>query len=241
MIKRIGFVSRRHDVSTEVFSERWPHALTRLSSAPPAARPGRVAACLVMHDVPGTDTPHDGVELLWFTDANHLERFDTWRTTSDGTQVLGAASRVVDPDDTRVVVADESVMRGAEWLERRWSDGGVKLKHMAIALRAHGLTQQEFSHRWRQRAGQLRRAGAASATAIPDEVRGRAYVQNHPLPRAAGNWAYDAVNEVYFDDVDGLRARSEWFGENLRGQAETDLVSQSWFVAAREVVLASTT
>jgi len=84
------------------------------------------------------------------------------------------------------------------------------------------------------------------------EVRGRAYVQNHPDP--AGERVYDAVNEVWFDDLAGLRARVEWFRANLSGPAgsgpagsgpvgsgpaEADLVRQSWFIAVREhVVLA---
>jgi hypothetical protein len=131
-------------------------------------------------------------------------------------------------------------MRGADWLEHRWRDGGVKLKHMAIARRAGGLTPAEFSERWRSRAGQLRRPGAAQVVVIPDEARGRAYVQNHPRVRATGEWAYDALNEVYFDDVESLRTRIKWFQENLRDQAEDDLVSRSWFVAVQEEILPTT-
>jgi hypothetical protein len=46
------------------------------------------------------------------------------------------------------------------------------------------------------------------------------------------------VNEVYFDGVESLRTRITWFRENLSGQSEADLVRQSWFIAAREIVLA---
>jgi hypothetical protein len=108
---------------------------------------------------------------------------------------------------------------------------------MALAERAAGLTAAEFSRAWRSRAGQVRRAGAERVTAIPAEVRGLAYVQNHPDP--AGERAYDAVNEVWFDDLAGLRARVEWFRVHLSGPAEADLIRQSWFIAVREhVVLA---
>jgi hypothetical protein len=111
---------------------------------------------------------------------------------------------------------------------------------MAVALRAEGLTQAEFSERWQARAGQVRRAGDTAVTAIPDEARGLAYAQNHPRPRPSGEWAYDAVNEVWFDDLDSLQRRVEWFRENLRDGAEDDLVRVNWFLVVREeVVLAS--
>ena len=108
---------------------------------------------------------------------------------------------------------------------------------MAIAQRASGLTPAEFSRAWRGRAGQVRRPGAAEVTVIPDDVRGRAYVQNHPQPRTDGEWAYDAVNEVWFDDLESLRTRITWFRENLSGQAEADLVRRSWFIAVQEQVV----
>src|SRR5438552_3099511 len=84
------------------------------------------------------------------------------------------------------MVAEEHVMRGAQWLEQRWQDGGPKLKHMAIALRAEGLTQAQFHDLWRSRAGKV------GTTPIPEDAKGLAYVQNHPLPRPDGDWAYDA-------------------------------------------------
>ena len=77
---------------------------------------------------------------------------------------------------------------------------------MALARRASALTATEFSERWRSHAGhlgpKLRSAGVTSDSSapqllvIPADVRGLAYIQNHPLPRAGGEWAYDAVNEV---------------------------------------------
>jgi hypothetical protein len=128
-------------------------------------------------------------------------------------------------------------MRGGEWLGYRWQQDGDKLKHMAIAHRARGLTPAEFSERWKNRAGTVQLAGQANAITIPDRARGLAYVQNHPQIRPDGEWAYDAFNEVYFDDEESLRQRVDWFNETLRDQTEQDLVSEGWFVAAREEVL----
>lgn len=62
-------------------------------------------------------------------------------------------------------------------------------------------------------------------------------MQNHPLPRPDGEWVYDALNEVYFDDLESLRLRIAWFREHLPDQ-EDDLVRENWFiVACEEVVL----
>lgn len=200
MIKRIRFAQRGRVLS-------FPPA-----DAPPGVRPIRVAVCTTL---PGlTDDPkHDGLGIEWFTDIGHLRRLEAW---------LG---------DVRsregIVVAEEAVLRGAEWLERRWRVGGEKLKHMAIAVRADGLTRAEFSQRWRAH------GGTAGNTVIPDDARGRAYVQNHPLPD--GEWTYDAVNEVYLDDMASLRTRIDWFRENLSGS--DDLVGRSWFLAVREQVV----
>jgi hypothetical protein len=132
------------------------------------------------------------------------------------------------PAPAEHVLAVEHVLRGQEWLARRWRDGGEKLKHMALATRAADLTEAEFSRRWRSH------AGTAGAAAIPGAARGLAYVQNHPVP---GDWPYDAVNEVYFDDADGLKARVEWFRANVPDPADGVLFGRSWLVAVREVIV----
>jgi hypothetical protein len=177
------------------------------------------------------DQLHDAVGFEWFEDPDHLARFARWLTTRPGPEP-GAVEI-----PTVTVEVEEVVLRGQDWLERRWRRGGNALKHMAIARRAEGLTPSEFSDRWRARAGTVRAPGAAAAVAIPGEARGQAYVQNHPRPRTGGEWAYDAVNEVYFDDLEGLRRRIAWFEDTLSGGTEDDLVRENWFLAVDEVDL----
>lgn len=138
---------------------------------------------------------------------------------------LGRAGR----DQNGEVVAEELVLRGAEWLEARWRDGGERFKHMAFARRAAGLTPVQFAERWRSH------AGSVGGVPIPDEAKGQAYAQNHPLPRDEGEWPFDAVNEVWFDDLDGLRRRVEWFAEH-HDPAGDDLFGPSRFLAVREVL-----
>lgn len=233
MIKRITLVTRRDDVAPGRFPALWRDAAAGAADAPPGVRPARTAVCTTLPGLTGPEPRHDGIGIEWFADAAHLRRFETWLGTGDG--LPRRAGGLADPAASPVLVAEESVMRGAGWLDRRWRDGGGKPKHMAVAVRAAGLTPAEFSERWRAHSG--RTGGKGTRDAIPDRVRGLAYVQNHPCPRAAGDWAYDAVNEVYFDDEAGLRARIAWFRENLPGPVRGDLFRASWFLAVREEVL----
>ncbi|MFC5752233.1 EthD domain-containing protein [Actinomadura rugatobispora] len=238
MIKRIRCAARGKGVSAAEFAEAWPGVVAGAAHAPPDVRPSRVAVCTTVPGLEGAAPRHDGVGIEWFADAGHLRGYQAWLLESSGGRtLLRRAVELVEYRASPVVVAEESVMRGEDWLERRWRDGGARLKHMALALRAAGLTPAEFSERWRNHAGRVGRAGPAGAAAIPADARGQAYVQNHPSPRANGEWAYDAVNEVYFDDVEGLRKRIEWFRENVTAQANEDLVRRSWFIAVREEVV----
>jgi hypothetical protein len=238
MIKRIRCATRAKGVSAGEFAEAWPRVAAAAAQAPPDVRPARVAVCTTVPGLESAVPRHDGVGIEWFTDAEHLRGFQGWLLeTPAGRTLLRGTLELVEYRASPVLVAEESVMRGADWLDRRWRDGGARLKHMALALRAGGLTPAEFSERWRGHAGRVGRSGQAGAAVIPADARGRAYVQNHPSPRTNGEWAYDAVNEVYFDDVEGLRKRIEWFRENLTAQANEDLVRRSWFIAVREEVV----
>jgi hypothetical protein len=234
VIKRISFATKRPTLSVDEFASGWPIAVAGVAQAPVDVQPLRVAVCTILGGLTGSEPKHDGISLEWFADTEALERYDSWLASQDGQAWTRQLDEVVQRDASPVMVADELVLRGADWLAQRWLDGGVKLKHMAIARRARDLTQAQFSERWRSRAGQIRKAGKTELSAIPDEARGLAYVQNHPRPRPEGDWAYDALNEVYFDDVERLKKRIDFFRENFLDQLEPDLVRDGSFVAARE-------
>lgn len=237
MIKRIQFVTRRRELSASEFPAAWVAAVARVSGAPAGARPMRAVACTTLHDVSGTEAPHDGISMEWFVDIDALRRFEAWLSAEDG-QLAASAAAVIEQDATVVIIAGEVVMRGASWLERRWADGNVKLKHMALARRAEGLSPAEFSERWRNRPGKIG-GGSAPVIVIPDEAKGYAYVQNHPIASIEQEWRYDAVNEVYFDDLESMRRRIEFFRTNDVGRVDADLVSEATFVAVSEHLVAS--
>jgi hypothetical protein len=208
---------------------RSDHAGRLIPAAAPAdLRPVRIVLCSTIIELEGPQPRHDAVGIEWFADLDHLRRFEAWSTAS-------AADESPAPD-VAVVVAHEHALRGAQWLEARWRAGGPKFKHMAVALRAESLTPAEFAERWRDHAGSLQRPGSAPVR-IPDAARGQAYLQNHPIPRAAGQWPYDAVNEVYFDTVAALRTRIEWFAANLSPDRSDDFIRKSWLIAVREEIV----
>ncbi|ONH22051.1 EthD domain-containing protein [Pseudofrankia asymbiotica] len=243
MIKRILLVTRA--CARDEFAAEWRACVGAALGAPPDARPLGLAAGTVLDEVT-PDPPHDGIGLEWFADDSHLRRFEAWWGSPDGKAAKEFLGRVAEPESVSIVVAREHVMRGEEWLRQRRLEGGTSLKHMALARRAADLTPAEFFDRWKNRAGKV------GTVPIPAVARGQAYIQNHPLLTAdtdtdtdAGtgtdtdtdtDWPYDAVNEVYFDDLDGMRERISWFAENLE-QNEDDLVRENWFVAVREETL----
>lgn len=184
-----------------------------LARSPTSTRPVRVTIAQVLPEL--TPEPqHRSVGIEWFRDIGHLRRYDREHRSDDSTPL---------------VIAEEHVLRGEDWLERRWRDGGPRYKQMAMALRAEGLTPAGFSELWRSRAGKV------GATPIPDGAKGLAYVQNHPV--AGEKSTYDAVNEVYFDDVDSMRVRMTWLDEAMKTRGEDDLVRANWFLALREDLL----
>jgi EthD domain-containing protein len=225
MIKRITFATAGGNDRAGL-RESWPAIVAAVLDAPGAARPVRVASCVALPDVI-PDPAHDAIGLEWFADADHLRRFEDWLAAAGP-----APAGLFEPSATAVVVAQEHVLRGSDWLEQRWTTGGPCLKHMAVARRAAGLTPAEFSQRWQNHAGRV------GTTPIPDVAKGCAYAQNHPLPRPNGDWLYDAINEVWFDDLEALRTRIQWMTDALSTSTDDDdLIGESSFIAVREQVL----
>ncbi len=153
----------------------------------------------------------------WFDDRESLAQYEACETNQTA---LGT-----------IVVAEEFVQRGGDWLERRWVSRGTQWKHVALAKRTHGLSQLEFSQSWRGHAGKATTKTAATV-AIPSAARGLAYVQNHPLLDC--EWLYDAITEVWFDSPESMLPRVDWFRDNV---TTDDLFGKTNFVAVAEEVL----
>ena len=186
MIKRIRLATAKRGLGREEFAGGWREAVAAAASAPERVRPVRLTVSVSVPEI-AADQRHDGVALEWFGDREHLRRFESWLGTPPGRAVQRLRSEVIELDASPVVVTSERVVGGADWLERRWQEGGPKLKQLAIAIRADGLTLPQFLERWRGR------GGPAGAAPIPEAIRGLADVQNHPLVAGGRDWAYDAI------------------------------------------------
>jgi hypothetical protein len=157
-----------------------------------------------------------GFFIQWFADSSALAAYEAWERDR----------RAV----ASVVLVEEVIQRGGEWLERRWYNGGRKWKHVALARRAQGISAAEFSTGWRGHAGSAT-TKQGGTVAIPESARGLAYVQNHPAHRASGDWLYDAITEVWFDDPQSVQSRVAWFRDNF---VTDDLFGEATFVTLTE-------
>lgn len=178
-----------------------------------AGRPGRAArvSLATALDLPGLPPPRwAAVEVVW---------------SSDDVDVPSA------PDaggaGPLAVPVDESVVRGADALAARWVGGGERFKMMSFGRRNPALTRAAFVETWRAEAGRL------GGDPIPDDLRGLAYVQDHPV---GDDPPLDAINEVWFDRLDDVRRRAEWFAAR---PIPADLMSpsESWSLVLREEIV----
>ena len=160
-----------------------------------------------------------------------------------GTGIQAVVIEWPSPDDgasdtsrDTVLVVDEVVLRGADWLDARWRDGGDRYKHVALATRSPGLSPAEFAERWRAHASTVTTSASGPAVVVPDAVKGRAYAQDHPVPGAPPA-SFDGLNEVWFDDLAGLDARLAWFAEHGVGRTDDGLFAPATYLTVVETVL----
>ena len=214
---------------------RWTAVLTGGGGATLAARgPVRVTLGVPVALAELPPSPWVAIDIQWFAARDEALAGEDWLGAADAALCL--ASSLVGAGSCRVV-AEEVVGRGQDHLDARWSDGGERLKMMSFGRRHASLSAEEFSARWRGEAGRL------GGERMPDEVRGSAYVQNHPVRLDGGEWPFDAVNEVYVDGIDDLRRRAAWMAARppagRSGAAPLMSPDATWSLGVRESVLPS--
>jgi hypothetical protein len=211
----------------EAMQSRWEAAL---AAGPAAGRPGRVALAVPL-DL--TDLPPPtfaAIDVQWFDEPAAAFANEDWLASVDPRLQLG--SDLLGKRSCRVI-AEEVVLRGPEYLDARWQQGGERFKMTSFGKRNPALTLPEFSARWRSQAGRL---GDAE---IPAPIRGLAYVQNHAVPVDGHEWPFDAINEVYFEQLDQLQRRRAYFAARQDAAARSAAESfvsptRRWSMFVRE-------
>jgi hypothetical protein len=168
---------------------------------PESGRPERVAVGVPVELDGLTGAGFAGVDVQWFAGEDGALVNEAWLVHVG----LGVAAALV--------VAEEVVVRGHDYLAARWAGGGERYKMLSFGRRNPRWTPAEFSARWKHD------AGSVGGAPIPDEVRGLAYVQNHPL--SGREWPFDAVNEVWFERLDDMRRRGEYLATRLAAAPHT--------------------
>jgi len=219
----------------EDLRRRWSAVLASAEGARQApGRPVRVALAVPLA-LPELPPPrYAAVDLQWFAHVGEGLASEAWIGAVDRDLCLG--SPVFGPGSCRVV-AEEVVGRGQAHLDARWEAGGERFKMMSFGRRHPSLSPEEFSARWRAEAGRL------GGEQIPDDVRGSAYVQNHPVRLDGHAWPLDAINEVYLERLDDLRRRAAWMAARqdaaLRSHRAPPLMSptETWSMGLREELM----
>jgi hypothetical protein len=227
--KVIRFLDGGPVTAREALPSRWAGVLAAGVGRPPVpGQPWRVALGLplALDDLP--PPPFAAVDVQWFPDLDAALANDAWLAAADPDLHAGSCH----------VVAEEVVVRGRDYLDGRWATGGERYKMLSFGKRDRHLDLEQFSARWRGEAGRL------GTDAIPDEVRGLAYAQNHPLPRAGHEWPFDAVAEVWFERLDDLERRRAWFAARLGAAGPSPTAgfmspAETWSMFVREAPIVS--
>ena len=154
------------------------------------------------------DQDYDGIGLEWFTDEEHLLRYEAWLRTAAGQdqeRLLGEAIELAASPVVVTTSASSAAPTG-------WSAAGRRAPRSSSSWHRHPGRRADPPAVPRPVA---KPGGKDRRGPIPEAFRGLAYVQNHPRAMAGRDWAYDAVNEVYFDDAESLLARIEYFEREL--------------------------
>ena len=150
---------------------------------------------------PGTPAPGGGAVVAHFGD---LALARSWQEACDATEGSGGTTVVV-----------EQVVWGSSAL---YSAGGRRsmdryLKVVTFLAPRPGLSARDFALYWLGEHAEL------ADRLIPQRLRGGVYVQNHALNDTQ---PHAGVAESYWEDLDALRAWSDWYGGEAAAALRTD-------------------
>jgi hypothetical protein len=195
VVKRLSFVRRAATIAPDEFALRWHDEARRtVASMPAAARPRRLAHCVVRHR--RERLTHDGVAISWHDD-DSVSAHDEWIAQH---QATGSA---VDVAATSVVRVRERTVFGDRWLKERWGHGEPQLLLIGLIEALPGMTREDFAEYWWSQHRPL------ANRLLPPSLQPLAYVHDYVLPGETTRWA--GIGELYDGSADVARQRGAWF------------------------------
>ncbi len=227
MIKKIGLVKKRSDLTRQQFKEYWLNNHSKLEKESAINNPVRkIVASFVVGEAPA---PFDGmVELYWATEEDMKA------------QAAGPQGKIMAEDEKNFcdqstppvfVVAEEYVM--AEKLPRQSVEGGFK--KVGFVKKRQDLTRQQFKEYWLNNHSKLEKESA-----INNPVRkivASFVVGEAPAP-------FDGIVELYWATEEDMKAQAAGPQGKIMAEDEKNFCDQSTppvFVVTNEFIMAAKT
>lgn len=175
MIKMVGLMKRRADLTHEQFSQYWLVKHAPLALKLPGIR--RYAQNLVIGGTPG----YDGSPETWWDDTAALK-------AAIGSPIMAECNKdeqLFTSEIGGLVVVERPILEGQP------DERKAIIKRMAFLKRKEGLTREQFSEHWLTKHAPL-------ALKLPGLRR---YVQSVALGSKSD---YDGVAETWWDDVESM-------------------------------------
>lgn len=202
MIKVFALIPRRPDVTDAFFHEHWggPHAdlALRITTLRGYVQSHRVAPAPT--GLP--DAPYEGIAEVWFDDAATAAGMGEDPNYAEHAHL--DEPNFIDTDNLGFLLSEEQMLREGPSVAK--DDGGAKL--MLLLRRADGLAPADFAAAVR---------AAPLADAIPDAWRVMVAVAIPDMYADGAEPTYDAVAELWFNDLDALQAAWSASGERVLG------------------------
>ncbi len=191
MVKAIYFIKRKPGMELAAFREYWLNQHAAIVRKVPSLR-RYVQSHTLDSGYRRGEPVYDGVAELWYDDTATMRRIA-------GTPESRAAA---DDDNNFLDVSNFEFILTEEVVQKQGATQPDALKMVILLNRKPGITPDQFQSHWRGIHGRL---GAA----VPAVTR---YVQSHVRLSAYGagrSPRYDGVAEMWFDNLDAMRASGE--------------------------------
>jgi uncharacterized protein (TIGR02118 family) len=187
MYKHAAFLVRKDDMTHEAFLDHWQNDHT-----PIAREIEGVVKYLTSIPVDADTAEFDGIAELYFEDLEALHDALGSEGSRDYDPEKGKAKEAREDVDNFLAIDERPRFIGEETVQK--DEGDAPYKHVALLVRKEGMTHEAFRDHWLNEHVPI-------AKEIPGVVKYKTTVPVDPE-----NAEFDGIAELYFEDLDALRA-----------------------------------